>query len=104
MDDKTKERLIKFILKKVKENTSLDKPYYILKWSGLFELCKSQGFDLLNIIDDMASQGLIKKALLPTKKKDKQGKPIKLLAIALPDMIVSKKAKNILDEFNSFQE
>ena len=102
--DKIKERLIKFILKKVAENTTIDRPYYVIKWSGLTELARSQGYDILEIIDEMHQQGLIRKGLIPTKKKDKEGKTIKLLAIALPDRLLSRKAKEMLEEFENFNE
>ena len=97
MDAITK-KLIQFILKKVEENTTPQRPYYILKWSGLTELCNAYGKDLLKIIDYMAEQKLIKKALIPTKTGKK-----KLLAIALPNRITSKKAKNLLQEFEEFE-
>jgi hypothetical protein len=101
--DKIKEKLMKFILEKTRENTSVEKPYFILKWSGFFELCRAYDQDLLEIIDKMADKGLIRKALIPTKKKDKNGKPIKLLAIALPENLISKKAKSLIEEFENFE-
>ena len=100
---KVKAKLEKFILEKVKQGTTVDKPYFILKYSGMHELCKSYGFDLLEIIDDMHSKGLIRKALIPTKRKDEKGKPIKILAIALPENLLSKKAKNLIEEFENFE-
>jgi len=93
-----KEQLMEFILQKVKQETSKDKPYFILKWSGLAELCKAYGQDLLEIVDTMVERGLVKKALLPSKKDKKK----KLLAIYLPNMITSDKTKKILNEFESF--
>jgi hypothetical protein len=92
-----KEKLIKFILKKVEENTTENRPYYILKWSGLSELCRTYGYDLLKLVDLMVERGLIKKALIPTKS----GK--KILAIALPHRIKSKKTKNLIEEFENFE-
>jgi hypothetical protein len=96
MSKNIREELKKFIVEKVKQETSLDKPYFIVKWSGLFELARTYGVDLLELIDSMEKEGLIKKALLPTKNKKK------LLAIYLPDRAVSNKAKNLLKEFQSF--
>jgi hypothetical protein len=60
-------------------------------------LAKSQGYDLLELIDELCNDGLLKKALLPTRS----GK--KLLALALPERAVfTKKAKNILKDFEEF--
>ena len=91
-----KDQLKKFILKKVRESVSIDKPYFIIKWSGLFELCRSMGQDLLEIIDQMDQEGIIKKALIKTKKGRK------LLAVTLPELPVSSKNKKLLEEFLEF--
>jgi hypothetical protein len=91
-----KEQLIKFILNKIEKETTNEKPYFILRWSGLYELTRSMGYDLLSLIDEMHNRGLIKKALIPTKK----GK--KLLAVALPSRILSDKSKKIFKEFQEF--
>ena len=93
-----KEALKAYILEKVKQETSDNKPYFIVKWSGLAELAKHYRFDLLQIIDEMEEEGLIKKALIPTKKDRKK----KLLAIYLPNRIISTKAKKIIQDFESF--
>ena len=95
-----REKLMRFILKKVREETTIDRPYYIIKWSGLFELCKVHNQDLLEIIDQMVEKGLLKKALIPSKKNKK----VKLLAVALPDRVLTSKAKNLLKEFEAFEE
>ena len=95
-----REKLMRFILKKVREETTIDRPYYIIKWSGLFELCKAHNQDLLEIIDQMVEKGLLKKALIPSKKNKK----VKLLAVALPDRVLTSKAKNLLKEFEAFEE
>jgi len=86
----TREALKRFILQKIQENTSIDRPFYIIKWSGLHEMCKSLGVDLLELIDQMHEEGLIRKALLPTKK----GK--KILAVTLPKYSTSSKAKKLI--------
>jgi len=93
---KQKELLKKFILKKVKESVTAEKPYFIVKWSGLFELCRSMSEDLLDIIDTMDREGLIRKALVRTKS----GK--KILAITLPELSISNKNKQLLKEFLNF--
>jgi hypothetical protein len=93
-----KEALKAYILEKVKKETSDSKPYFIVKWSGLAELAKHYSLDLLQIIDEMESQGLIKKALIPTRKDRRK----KILAIYLPNRIISNKAKNIIQDFESF--
>jgi UDP-galactopyranose mutase len=92
-----KELLKKFILHKVEVSTNEDKPYFIVRWSGLNELAKSLGYDLIEVIDEMVDDKLIKKALIDTKKG-------KALAIYLPkyQTIVSRKAKEILKEFKEF--
>ena len=46
----------------------------------------------------MVSQGLLKKALIPSKKD----KTKKLLAIYLPNRQVSSKAKSIIKDFENF--
>jgi len=93
---KQKELLKKFILKKVKESVTVERPYFIVKWSGLFELCRSMNEDLLDIIDTMDREGLIRKALIRTKS----GK--KILAITLPELSISNKNKQLLKEFLDF--
>jgi len=94
--EKQKELLKKFILKKVKESVTPERPYFIVKWSGLFELCRSMNEDLLDIIDTMDREGLIRKALIRTKS----GK--KILAITLPELPISNKNKQLLKEFLDF--
>ena len=98
MSKDIKQQLMEFILHKVKQETSKDSPYFILKWSGLAELCKVHGYDLLEIVDTMVELGLVKKALLPSKKDRKK----KLLAIYLPNMVITEKTKKLLREFESF--
>jgi len=95
--NKVKEDFKRFLLQKIRENTSLQKPYYILKWTGLFELAKSLGLDLIEIVDQLANEGVIKKALLPTKGGRK------LLAVSLPEFALSSKSKALLEEFLKFQ-
>ena len=93
-----KERLKAYILEKVKKETTVNKPYYIIRWSGLAELAQYYGCDLLQIIDEMVDAGLIKKALIPTKTGRK------LLAICLPERATSKKARNIIQDFETFMK
>ena len=89
-----KQQLKQFIIKKVRENTTEEKPFFFLKWSGLYELCKNYNVDLIKLIDEMTKEGLIRKALIKGR-----------LAIALPDKsILSKKNKAILKEFKEFKE
>ena len=95
--NRVKEDFKRFLLEKIKENTNPQKPYYILKWTGLFELARSLGLDLVEIVDQMAKEGIIRKALLPTKT----GK--RLLAVALPEYSLSSKSKALLEEFLKFQ-
>ena len=92
--EEIKQQLKQFIIKKVRENTTEEKPFFFLKWSGLYELCKHYNVDLIKLVDEMAEEGLIRKALIKGK-----------LAIALPDKsIFSKKSKAILKEFKEFKE
>ena len=86
-----RENIKNFIVKKVKEETNPDRPYFFVRWSGLFELCKSYGLDLLELIDELVSENRLKKALI--KKK---------LAIYLPQYTPSKKLKQIKNEFEEF--
>ena len=94
-----KELLMEFIIHKVKEATTLEKPYYFVKWSGLFELARSMGYDLLEIIDNMVDRGLLKKALIKTKKGGK-----KVLAIYLPQYDPAVSKSKLLKEFQEFIE
>jgi hypothetical protein len=91
MDRALKEKLKLYILEKVKQSTSDDRPYFFVKWSGLFELCKIYGQDLLVLIDEMVAEGNLKKALIKGK-----------LALYLPSVTVNTKAKKIKDEFENF--
>jgi len=86
-----REDLKNFIIEKVKSSISKDKPYYFVKWSGLFELCKAYNLDLLEIIDELVEEKRLKKAIIKNK-----------LALTTPDMAISKKAKTIIEEFNQF--
>ena len=86
-----REDIKNFIVKKVKESISPDRPYFFVRWSGLFELCKSYGLDLLELVDELVSENRLKKALI--KKK---------LAIYLPQYTPSKKLKQMKNEFEEF--
>jgi len=87
-----REDLKNFIVKKVKENVSEDRPFFFVKWSGLYELCKSYQVDLLELIDELCAEGKLKKALINKK-----------LALTLPELNISKKAKSIIKEFEKFR-
>jgi hypothetical protein len=89
--EEIKRQLKAFILEKVKASVTPEKPYFFVRWSGLYELCKYYNIDLIELIDEMHNQGLIKKALI--KKK---------LAITLPDIEISQKVNKILKEFEEF--
>jgi hypothetical protein len=88
-----REKLVAFILEKVRKETTPDKPYYFIRWSGLFELCKNYGIDLLNLIDYMVDKKLIGKALIKRR-----------LAIYLLDNkpYIQNKTKTIFKEFEEF--
>jgi hypothetical protein len=91
--EEIKEKLVAFILEKLRKETSPTKPFYFIRWSGLFELCRQYEIDLLKLIDDMASRGLIGKALI--KKK---------LAIYLLEYkpYIQGKTKKVFQEFQEF--
>jgi hypothetical protein len=89
--DRIKNQLKAFILEKVKASITPEKPFYFLRWTGLYELCKAHGIDLVKLIDEMHKEGLIKKALIKGK-----------LAITLPDIETSKKTNKIFKEFEEF--
>jgi hypothetical protein len=89
--EEVKEKLIAFILEKLKKETSSNKPFYFIRWSGLYELCKQNGFDLLELVDEMVDKGLIGKALI--KKK---------LAIYLSEYKPYVQRKKIFKEFEEF--
>ena len=86
-----REDIKNFIVKKVKESVSPERPYFFVRWSGLFELCKSYGLDLLELVDELCSENRLKKALIRKK-----------LALTLPDMITTQKTKALLKEFKEF--
>jgi hypothetical protein len=77
-----------FVLKK---ETSPDRPFYFIKWSGLFELCQRYEINLLKLIDEMVSKDMIGKALI--KKK---------LAIYLSEYKPYVQKKKIFKEFEEF--
>jgi len=88
-----KDQVKKFIVKKVKDNVSPDRPYFFIRWSGLYELCKSYNLDLLKLIDEMHEEGLLRKVLIRGK-----------LALTTPELArtANKKTKAILEEFKQF--
>jgi hypothetical protein len=88
-----RENLKSFILQKVRESTNKDKIYFFVKWSGLFELCRSYNENLLQLIDEMVEQGFLKKALIKGK-----------LALYLPEYseMVNKKTRTLKSEFENF--
>ena len=95
-----KQALKMFIIQKVRDNTSSEKPYFVIKWSGLYELTKAYNIELLSLIDEMEKEGLIRKVLLPSKKN----KQHKFLAICLPENVSSKKTRLMINEFEAFQK
>ena len=86
-----KEALKEFIIEKVKQTIRPDRPFMFVKWSGLHEICKYHGFDLLELIDELCQEKRLKKAIIRNK-----------LAITLPNMITSKKASELMKEFQKF--
>ena len=92
MSKNIKDALKNFIVEKVSKETSLpDKPYFFVRWSGLYELCKEYHLDLLELIDELVSEGKLKKALIKGK-----------LALYLPSVTVNTKAKKMKNEFENF--
>jgi hypothetical protein len=91
MSKNIREDLKRFIIEKVKNSVSKDKPYMFVRWSGLYELCKAYHLDLLELIDELCKENRLKKAIIKGK-----------LALTLPNMIISKKAQSILKEFQEF--
>jgi len=87
-----KEDLKRFIIEKVKSSVSEDRPFFFVRWSGLYELCKNYQVDLLELIDELCTEGKLKKALIN-----------KRLALTLPELNISKKAKSIIKEFEKFR-
>jgi len=86
-----KEALKKFIYEKVKQATTPERPYYFIRGTGLRELCQSYGIDILELIDEMTKEGLVKKALINNK-----------LAIYIYRPINRKKLETIQKEFEQF--
>ena len=86
-----REAMKQFIIEKVKESVSLDKPYFFLKWSGLTELCRQYNLDLLELVDELHAEKKIKKVLI--KKR---------LALTLPELAISDKTKKLMQEFQEF--
>ncbi len=58
------EKLKQFIYQLVKENTSPEKPYFYIRGSGLSELCQKYQQNLLNLIDQMVKEKIVKKGLV----------------------------------------
>ena len=93
--DRIKEQIKEFIVKKVRENVSEQRPFFFVRWSGLFELCQNYNLDLLKLIDELHSEGRIRKALIKGK--------LALTTVELAKK-ANKKAKNILEEFAQFAQ
>jgi hypothetical protein len=88
-----REDLKDFIVEKVKSSVSPDRPYMFVRWSGLYELCKAYHLDLLELVDELCREKRLRKALIKGK-----------LALTLPNMAISKKAREIVEEFQKFIE
>jgi len=86
-----REDLKNFIVEKVKQSVTIDRPYMFIKWSGLYELCRMYNVDLLELIDELCKEKRLKKALIKNK-----------LALTLPDMSISQKTRQLLEEFQSY--
>ena len=86
-----KEALKAYILEVVKKNTSNEKPFFFIRWSGLADLAKVYHYDVLNLIDELVAEGKLKKALIKGK-----------LAVYLPNVNVNFKAKKLRQDFESF--
>ena len=86
-----KEQLKAYIVELVKRSTTSDKPYYFIKWSGLPDLVKSYGYDILKLIDELVVEGKLKKALIKGR-----------LAVYLPNVNVNQKTKQLKKDFENF--
>ena len=93
MNQKIKEALKQYIIELVRQKTNETNPYFFLKWTGLNELTKVYGFDLINLIDEMVEEKLIRKALIRGK-----------LAIYLPENApyINKKLQTLKNDFEKF--
>ena len=88
-----KEDLKDYIVELVKKNVSIDRPYFFIRWSGLSELAKQYGLDILELIDELHNEKRIRKVLIKNR-----------LAITLPEYTVSKKVKQLLNDFEQFRK
>jgi len=93
MDQKIKEALKQYIIELVKQKTNKANPFFFLKWTGLSELTKLYGVDLLELIDEMVEEKLIRKALIKGK-----------LAVYLPENApyINKKLQVLKNDFENF--
>ena len=85
-----REDLKNFIVEKVKQEVNTDRPYYFVRWSGLYELCGAYSLDLLELIDELVKEKRLKKALIKGK-----------LAVTLPNIPLGKQNK-LMKEFQEF--
>jgi len=85
-----KEGLKNYIIELVKTKTNEKNPWFFIRWSGLSELCQIYGYDVIDLIDELASEKKIKKALIKGK-----------LAISLPTY-ANKKVRSLKQEFEEF--
>ncbi len=89
VDVKTK--LMKFILQKVREKTSPDRPYFFIKGSGLKELVEAHGLDLLKLVDEMAKLKMLRKGLVRGR-----------LVLYVHQPVNRKRLQKLEEEFESF--
>jgi len=86
-----KEQLKDYIVDLVKRSTSKDRPYFFIKWSGLPDFAKTYGFNIIDLVDELVAEGRLKKALIKGR-----------LAIYLPEFQISKKVKQLQEDFERF--
>jgi len=86
-----REELKEFIIMKVKEATNENQPYFFVRGSGIPDLCKSYGYDALELIDELVSEKRLKKGLVKGR-----------LVIYLYKPINKKRLQQMQAEFEQF--
>ncbi len=86
-----KEKIKSFILEKVRNSTTPDRPYYFVAGSGLKELADSYGYNILELIDELVKEKRLYRGLINRK-----------LVIYIHRPLNRKRLEEIQDEFEKF--
>ncbi len=86
-----KEKIKDFIVEKVSRETSVNRPYFFIRGSGLRELCQRYNLDLLKIVDELHKERRLRKGLINGR-----------LVIYIHQPVDKRRLAKIESEFESF--